>query len=156
MKEIPVDLLEVVAKVQQMAHERPGKISYRVIDPKVHLYVRVDANGQSDFAYRRKKPTIVRLLGRVFDLELKTAVAMCLEMEAKVLREEEVPSRQKTALKTLTAPTVEGAESTLSMTLSDLLEKWMPHEAKSGRWDLTTGRAVTKFRGIVRNQLSRL
>ena len=153
MKEIPVDLLEVVAKVQQMAHERPGKISYRVIDPKVHLYVRVDANGQSDFAYRRKKPTIVRLLGRVFDLELKTAVAMCLEMEAKVLREEEVPSRQKTALKTLTAPTVEGAESTLSMTLSDLLEKWMPHEAKSGRWDLTTGRAVTKFRGIVRNHL---
>lgn len=84
MKEMPVDLLDVVGKIQQISHERPGKISYRVIDPQVHLYIRVDANGQADFAYRRKKPTIVRLLGRVFDLELKTAIAMCLEMEAKV------------------------------------------------------------------------
>lgn len=145
-------IVAVREKMRQLQISRPGKISYACIDPRVRLYLRVSQKGRGDFAYRRKNPPIVRLLGPVETMEMAEATALCLEYEAKIMRKEEIPLKQ--VQRKVPPVFVKGSSSQAeSMTLGGLLLAWFPYEADSGRWTLESGRAATKFEGIIRNHL---
>ena len=146
------NILSVREKMRDLRTSRPGKISYACIDPKVRLYLRVSQTGRGDFAYRRKKPPIVRLLGPVETMEMAEAMALCLEYEAKIMRKEEIPVKQ--VQRKVPSVFAKGTSSQAeAMTLGGLLRAWFPYEAESGRWSLDSGRAVVKFDGIIRNHL---
>lgn len=145
-------IVAVREKMRELQISRPGKISYACIDPRVRLYLRVSQKGRGDFAYRRKNPPIVRLLGPVETMEMAEATALCLEYEAKIMRKEEIPLKQ--VQRKVPPVFVKGSSSQAeSMTLGGLLLAWFPYEADSGRWTLESGRAATKFEGIIRNHL---
>lgn len=145
-------IIAVREKMRELQISRPGKISYACIDPRVRLYLRVSQKGRGDFAYRRKNPPIVRLLGPVETMEMAEATALCLEYEAKIMRKEEIPLKQ--VQRKVPPVFVKGSSSQAeSMTLGGLLLAWFPYEADSGRWTLESGRAATKFEGIIRNHL---
>lgn len=69
-------IVAVREKMRELQISRPGKISYACIDPRVRLYLRVSQKGRGDFAYRRKNPPIVRLLGPVETMEMAEATAL--------------------------------------------------------------------------------
>lgn len=143
---------EVRSLVDRKRCEHPGRVFWLSLDPSCHLYLRVSPSGREKLYFRKKTCSVVRSLGNFSFRSFQEAHAHAMELEAKTLRGEVLPMQEKGADRF--SPVKEKATACAkTLTLADTLKKWFDHEAASGRWDLTSGRAQTKFFGIVKNHV---
>jgi integrase len=135
------DLLKMMAEKRAAAGGKPCWMS---VDSEASLYVHITPLGQDRFYYRTKK--IVRRIGKVSELGLGEAKAICYRIKDKVLSGESVARSQgqKGVIK------IEDA-----WTLGGLLMQWREAAVKGPmpRWNPSDQKARSKFTGIVKNHL---
>lgn len=135
------ELMKVLAERRAAAS---GKSCWMSVDSEASLYVHISPAGQDRFYYRTK--TMVRRIGKVSDLSLGDAKAICYRIKDKLLSGESVARAQ-------------GQKGQIQIdetwTLGGLLLRWREAAVKGPipRWHPSDQKAKTKFAGIVKNHL---